>query len=59
MLLVVVLLLLPPSLPLPNVVLLLADDLGFGDLSMAGHPTSRLDDSGMTLWWQHDSHIAV
>lgn len=35
------LLLLPPCLPQPNVVLLLADDLGYGDLSLSGHPTSR------------------
>ena len=30
-------------LPPPNLIVLLADDLGYGDLSISGHPTSRYD----------------
>jgi arylsulfatase A len=31
----------PPAAPPPNVILVVADDLGWGDLAAYGHPTIR------------------
>ena len=45
----------------PSVIILLADDLGFGDLSFSGHPTSRtpnIDRSGGNIWGRGEKYLA-